>query len=73
MSATVIISIVVSVVAVLISVACDIYIAINYRKLKKAERKIKNRDTYIKTMKAYVNALENDYREVVKDTEREAV
>lgn len=73
MSATVIISIVVSVVAVLISVACDIHIAINYRKLKKAERKIKNRDAYIKTMKAYVNALENDYREVVKDTEREAV
>lgn len=73
MSATVIISIVVSAVAVLISVACDIHIAINYRKLKKAERKIKNRDTYIKTMKAYVNALENDYREVIKKTEREAV
>jgi Mg2+/citrate symporter len=35
-----IISIVVSAVAVIIVIACDICIAVNYKKLKKAERKV---------------------------------
>lgn len=73
MSVTVIISIVVSAVAVIITIACDICIAVNHKKLKKAERKVKSLNIYIKTTKAYMNALEQDYREVIKKTEREAV
>lgn len=73
MDITTIISIVVSAVAVIIVIACDIYIAVNHKKLKKAERKIKSLDIYIRTTKAYMNALEQDYREVIKKTEREAV
>lgn len=65
-----IISIVVSAVAVIMVIACDICIAVNHKKLKKAERKIKSLDIYIKTTKAYMNALEQDYREVIKKTER---
>ena len=68
-----IISIVVSAVAVIIVIAGDICIAVNHKKLKKAERKIKSLDIYIKTTKAYMNALEQDYREMIKKTEREAV
>lgn len=68
-----IISIVVSAVAVIIAIACDIYIAVNHKKLKKAERKIKSLDIYIKTTKAYMAALEQDYKEAIKGTEREAV
>lgn len=73
MDITIIISIIVSAVAVIISIACDIYIAVNHRKLKKAERKIKSLDIYIKTTKAYMAALEQDYKEAIKGTEREAV
>ena len=73
MDITTIISIVVSAVAVIIVIACDICIAVNHKKLKKAERKMKSLNIYIKTTKAYMNALEQDYREVVKKTEREAV
>lgn len=73
MDITIIISIIVSAVAVIISIACDIYIAVNYRKLKKAERKIKSLDIYIKTTKAYMAALEQDYKEAIKGTEREVV
>lgn len=39
MDITVIISIVVSAIAVIIAIACDICIAVNHKKLKKAERK----------------------------------
>ena len=73
MDVVTIISIVVSAVAVIIVIACDICIAVNHKKLKKAERKIKSLDMYIKTTKAYMNAFEQDYREVIKKTEREAV
>lgn len=73
MSAVTIISIVISAVAVIISIACDICIAVNHKKLKKAERKIKSLDIYIKTTKAYMTALEQDYKEAIKGTEREAV
>lgn len=73
MDITIIISIVVSAVAVIISIVCDIYIAVNHKKLKKAERKIKSLDIYIKTTKAYMAALEQDYKEAIKGTEREAV
>lgn len=73
MDITTIISIVVSAVAVIIVIACDICIVVNHKKLKKAERKIKSLDIYIKTTKAYMNALEQDYREVIKKTEREVV
>lgn len=73
MDVVTIISIVVSAVAVIIVIACDICIAVNHKKLKKAERKIKSLDMYIKTTKAYMNALEQDYREMIKKTEREAV
>ena len=73
MSIVTITSIVISAVAVLISIACDIYIAVNHRKLKKAERKIKSLDIYIKTTKAYMTALEQDYKEAIKGTEREEV
>lgn len=58
MDVVTIISIVVSAVAVIIVIACDICIAVNHKKLKKAERKIKSLDMYIKTTKAYMNALE---------------
>ena len=40
MDITTIISIIVSAVAVIIAIACDICIAVNHRKLKKAERKV---------------------------------
>lgn len=73
MDITTIISIVVTAVDIIIVIACDICIAVNHKKLKKAERKIKSLDIYIKTTKAYMAALEQDYREVVKKTEREAV
>ena len=73
MDITTIISIVVSAVAVIIAIACNICIAVNHRKLKKAERTIKNLEIYIKATKVYMNALEQDYREVIKKTEREAV
>lgn len=73
MDITTIISIVVTAVDIIIVIACDICIAVNHRKLKKAERKIKSLDIYIKTTKAYMNALEQDYRELIKKTEREAV
>lgn len=73
MDVVTIISIVVSAVAVIIVIACDICIAVNHKKLKKAERKIKSLDMYIKITKAYMNALEQDYREMIKKTEREAV
>ena len=73
MDITTIISIVVSAVAVIIVIACDICIAVNHKKLKKAERKIKSLDIYIKTTKAYMAALEQDYKEAIKGTEREAV
>lgn len=73
MDITTIISIVVSAVAVIIVIACDICITVNHKKLKKAERKIKSLDIYIKTTKAYMAALEQDYKEVIKGTEREAV
>lgn len=73
MDITTIISIVVTAVDIIIIIACDICIAVNHKKLKKAERKIKSLDIYIKTTKAYMNALEQDYREVINKTEREAV
>lgn len=73
MDITTIISIVVTAVDIIIVIACDICIAVNHKKLKKAERKIKSLDIYIKTTKAYMNALEQDYREVINKTEREAV
>lgn len=73
MDITTIISIVVTAVDIIIVIACDICIAVNHKKLKKAERKIKSLNIYIKTTKAYMNALEQDYREVIKKTEREAV
>jgi hypothetical protein len=73
MDITTIISIVVSAIAVIIAIACDICIAVNHKKLKKAERKIKSLDIYIKTTKVYMNALEQDYREMIKKIEREAV
>lgn len=73
MDITIIISIIVSAVAVIIAIACDICIAVNHKKLKKAERKIKSLDIYIKTTKAYMGALEQDYKEAIKGTEREAV
>lgn len=73
MDITTIISIVVTAVDIIIVIACDICIAVNHKKLKKAERKIKSLNIYIKTTKAYMNALEQDYREVIKKTERETV
>lgn len=73
MDITIIISIIVSAVAVIIAIACDICVAVNHKKLKKAERKIKSLDIYIKTTKAYMAALEQDYKEAIKGTEREAV
>ena len=54
MDITTIISIVASAVALIIVIACDICIAVNHKKLKKAERKIKSLDIYIKTTKAYM-------------------
>lgn len=73
MDITTIISIVVTAVDIIIVIACDICITVNHKKLKKAERKIKSLNIYIKTTKAYMNALEQDYREVIKKTEREVV
>ena len=67
------ISIEVTAVEVIIAIVCDICIAVNHKKLKKAEMNIKSLDIYIKTTKAYMNALEQDYREMIKKTEREAV
>ena len=53
MDITTIISIVVSAVAVIIAIACDICIAVNHKKLKKAERRIKSLDIYTSVYAAY--------------------